>query len=256
MTDRLSRRHLLRATAALGMAFACPLCRPAAADEWGYDGALGPDHWGTLSKAYQACSNGKLQTPIDLHGPVTGIANSVKRDYKAMPLKIINNGHTIQVNATPGSSATIDDERFELLQFHFHHPSEHLLLGEAKALEAHFVHRNAGGKLAVLGVFLAASNKALKALDPVWDALPSNAGPEYTVAGATVMPEGMFPSSQTHYRYDGSLTTPPCAEGVSWVVYAEPVDISTGQVSRFAKLFALNARPVQPLNDREMRMAY
>lgn len=253
MTIRLDRRRLLRGAAALA-AFACPLCRatPARADEWGYHGEHGPKHWGKLKTEYQACSTGKMQTPINLTAPLEGAADLVARAYQPMPLKIINNGHTIQVNATPGSKATLEGASFDLLQFHFHHPSEHLLKGKSKTLEAHFVHRNEAGQLAVLGVFLQADNRPLPALEPIWAALPTEEGPERTVPGVTIDPEALFPASRRHYRYQGSLTTPPCSEGVTWVVYADPVEVSWAQVITFAKLFPVNARPVQPLNGRSL----
>jgi carbonic anhydrase len=250
VTQRIDRRQLLRG--ALLTAIACPICQTAAADEWGYQGAHGPKHWGKLKPEFQACSTGTMQTPIDLRAPLAGAGDAVKRDYKTMPLRIVNNGHTIQVNAAPGSTCTIDGERFELLQFHFHHPSEHLLSGKAKQLEAHFVHRNPAGQLAVLGVFLEPGGRPLAALEPIWAAAPSSAGPEREIAGVTIAPEQMFPASPRHFRYQGSLTTPPCSEGVTWVVYAQPVMTSRAQTTSFAKLFANNARPVQPLNRRSL----
>jgi carbonic anhydrase len=237
---------------ALLAAVACPLCRTAAADEWGYDGAHAPKNWAKLSPDFKMCSTGTMQAPIDLKAPQIGAANSVTRDYKSMPLKLINNGHTIQVNATPGSTCTVDGERFELVQFHFHHPSEHLLAGKAKQLEVHFVHANAAKQLTVLGVFMEPGARALAALEPIWAAAPASAGPEREVAGVTIAPEQLFPASTRHYRYQGSLTTPPCSEGVTWVVYAEPASVSRAQVQSFARLFANNARPVQPLNRRAL----
>lgn len=251
MTHRIDRRRLLRG-ALFAAAVACPVCRSAAADEWGYGGTIGPKNWGKLKPDYRLCSTGTMQTPIDLRNPLAGAADSIKRDYKAMPLKIVNNGHTIQVNAAPGSTCTVDGERFELLQFHFHHPSEHLLAGKAKQLECHFVHRNAAGQLAVLGVFMEPGARSLAALEPIWAAAPSSAGPERDLPNVTITPEQLFPANTRHFRYQGSLTTPPCSEGVTWVVYATPVEVSRAQTTGFAKLFANNARPVQPLNRRSL----
>ena len=257
MTDRISRRRLLRATAAVSAALTCPFCRPAAAEEWGYHGEHGPAGWGKLKPEFAACSSGTKQTPIDLRAPATGTADTVKRAYKPIPLRIVNNGHTIQVIAAPdsGCSVTIDGERYDLVQFHFHHPSEHLLSGEASTLEAHFVHRSAAGKFGVLGVFLDVDTKPLAALEPIWSAMPMQEDPERTVAGVMVAPEKIFPESHSHFRYEGSLTTPPCSEGLSWVVYGERVEISRAQGQKFAKLFPLNARPLQPLNGRTVMIA-
>jgi len=250
VTLLIDRRRILRG--ALLTALACPVCRTAAADEWGYQGAHAPKNWSTLSPDFRMCSTGTMQSPIDLRTTQLGAANSVTRAYQTMPLKLINNGHTIQVNAAPGSTCTVDGERFELLQFHFHHPSEHLLAGKTKQLEVHFVHRNAAGQLAVLGVFLEPGPRPLAALDPIWAAAPGSAGPEREVAGVTIAPEQLFPTNARHFRYQGSLTTPPCSEGVTWVVYAEPAMVSRAQVQSFARLFANNARPVQKLNRRAL----
>jgi carbonic anhydrase len=252
VTDRVSRRRLLGGAIALAGIAACPLCRPARADEWGYHGEHSPKHWGKLNPEYRMCSAGTMQTPIDLKSASRGGVDSIARDYKTMPLKIVNNGHTIQVNATPGSSVTIDGERYDLLQFHFHHPSEHLLAGKDRELEVHFVHRNAAGKLAVLGVFLDPGAKPLAALEPIWSAMPSEPGPERQVTGVMLDLEPIFPVKKRHFRYQGSLTTPPCSEGVTWIVYEQAVAVSNAQVRQFAKLFPVNARPVQPLNRRTL----
>jgi carbonic anhydrase len=250
VTDRIDRRRVLRG--ALLTALACPLCRPAAAAEWGYDGAHAPKNWSKLSPEFGMCSTGTMQSPIDLRTTQLGAANSVTRAYQTMPLKLVNNGHTIEVIAAPGSSCTVDGERFELVQFHFHHPSEHLLAGKSKPLEIHFVHANAAKQLAVLGVFLEPGGQPLAALEPIWAAAPANAGPEREVPGVTITPERLFPTSARHFRYQGSLTTPPCSEGVTWVVYAEPSVVSRAQVQSFARLYAHNARPVQKLNRRAL----
>jgi carbonic anhydrase len=250
VTHRIGRRRVLGG--ALLTALACPLCRPAAADEWGYSGAQAPKHWATLSPDFTMCATGTMQSPIDLRTTQLGAANSVTRAYQTMPLKLVNNGHTIEVVAAPGSSCTVDGERFDLVQFHFHHPSEHLLAGKTKQLEVHFVHQNAARQLAVLGVFMEPGARALAALEPIWAAAPASAGPEREVAGVTIAPEQLFPASARHFRYQGSLTTPPCSEGVTWVVYAEPTPVSRAQVQSFAKLFAHNARPVQKLNRRTL----
>jgi carbonic anhydrase len=162
-------------------------------------------------------------------------------------MKILNNGHTIQVNVAPGSTAIVNGQRYDLLQFHFHHPSEHLLSGKAQDLEVHFVHKAASGALAVIGVFITpgAANATLQA---VFDAMPAKEGPEVATS-ATIDPDQLL-SSGPYYRYMGSLTTPPCSEGLTWSVFEKPITASKDQILAFAKLFANNARPVQPLNNR------
>lgn len=215
---------------------------------WEYDGAAGPDHWGQLSPDFQACAIGREQSPIDLRWPIPTQTGHIETAFREMPLRIVNNGHTIQVNCAPGSQSRIDGVVYDLLQFHFHHPSEHLLSGKRFDMECHFVHKSAAGGLAVLGVFIqpGAENMALK---PVFDAMPAQAGPEMTAA-AMIRPEALLPVDRHYFRYAGSLTTPPCSEGIVWSVYRQPVEASAAQIKKFAQLFAGNARPVQPQFNR------
>ena len=259
MSSALTRRSLFGFTAA---AF-CPLCGPALAADpalgaphptgspphWGYEGANGPTHWGELSADFRTCSIGMQQTPIDLAGAIKAQPGPLRIDYRPMPLRVVNNGHTIQVNTPPGNRLQIAGKTYELLQFHFHHPSEHLLAGKAFDLECHFVHRAADGALAVIGVFIR-PGAANASLTPIWQAMPTAPGPEKAVSGVTVDTAGLLPKHQAYYRYFGSLTTPPCSEGITWTVFRTPVHASHAQIRRFAALFPMNARPVQPLNRR------
>lgn len=217
--------------------------------EWGYVGKGNPKDWDELSPNYQACGAGTQQSPIDLHAGVEADMADVSVHYQPVPLRIVNNGHAIQINTDPGSYILIGSERFDLLQFHFHHPSEHTVEGEAMPLEAHFVHKNADGKLAVLGVLLkeGQENATLK---PIWDAMPQQPSSDETVPGVTVDMTKLLPAAQGTYRYFGSLTTPPCSEIVKWVVFQTPIEMSSAQVDQFQNIFSMNARPVQPLNRR------
>ena len=169
-------------------------------------------------------------------------------EYKPLPLRILNNGNTIQVNADPGSACAVGGTRFELLQFHFHHPSEHLLAGKGFDLECHFVHRSGAGALAVTGVFIrpGTANTALRAL---FDSMPAKEGPEVRFDNMIDI-AAVLPKSGGYFRYMGSLTTPPCSEGLTWTVYKEPVEASAEQIQKFAALFPKNARPVQKINRR------
>jgi carbonic anhydrase len=230
------------------MAEAGHAAAPGGPAHWGYDGEAGPAHWGELSADFKVCQLGLEQTPIDLAGGIRGEAAPAEISYRAMPLRILNNGHTIQVNADPGNACVIGGTRYELLQFHFHHPSEHLLSGKPFDLECHFVHRASTGDLAVVGVFVkpGARNAALQ---PIWDAMPSAEAPE-RAAGTTIDPAALLPKSGGYFRYMGSLTTPPCSEGLTWTVYREPVEASPEQIRQFASLFPHNARPIQGRNRR------
>jgi carbonic anhydrase len=218
---------------------------------WSYEGEDGPAHWGELDPAYAACSHGTAQSPIDIANPTHGDLPDITFAEKSLsPLRIINNGHTIQVNAPPGNTIALDDVTYQLMQFHFHTPSEHRVDGKAQAMELHLVHNDQDGNLVVLGVLLqeGAEHAALK---PVFDNMPPTAGPEQTVDG-TVELSALLPADKSSYRYDGSLTTPPCSEGLKWIVFVQPMEISTGQIEAFRTLHPANARPLQALNGREV----
>lgn len=251
----IDRRTLLRG------ALACACCLKAGATiasdapahgahaaHWSYEGDGNPEKWGELQSDFRMCQLGLEQTPIDLSDGIKGDVGSVDYDYKPLPLRIVNNGHTVQFNADPGSACVINGARYELLQFHLHHPSEHLLAGKNFDLECHFVHKSAAGALAVTGVFIrpGAESAALKAF---FDAMPAKEGPELKVGG-TINVAAILPKTGGYFRYMGSLTTPPCSEGLTWTVHKEPVEASVDQIRKFASLFPKNARPLQKRNRR------
>jgi len=219
-----------------------------ASPHWSYEGEGAPEHWGELSPDFKVCQLGLEQTPIDLAPSMQGDAGSISFDYRPVPLRIVNNGHTIQVNADTGCSCTIGGIKHDLVQFHFHHPSEHLLDGKAFEMEAHFVHKSQAGNLAVIGVFIKAGEHN-SVLQPIFDQMPKSAGPEVHATGQ-FDPEAFFPKQRSYFRYMGSLTTPPCSEGLTWTVFREPVEASADQIRQFAALFPNNARPVQRKNRR------
>jgi carbonic anhydrase len=252
----IDRRMLLRGVLACaccvkaGVAIAsdAPAHGGAAAVHWSYEGEGRPEKWGELQSDFRVCQLGLEQTPIDLGNGIKGDVGSVDYDYKPLALRILNNGHTILVNADPGSACVIAGTRYELLQFHFHHPSEHLLAGKGFDLECHLVHKSDAGAFAVTGVFIrpGAENAALKIF---FDSMPAKEGPEVRV-GSTVDVGAVLPKSGGYFRYMGSLTTPPCSEGLTWTVHKEPVEASVEQIQKFASLFPNNARPVQRRNRR------
>jgi carbonic anhydrase len=247
-----SRRSFL-----LGLGAACPLCLSGlsahaestghAAPHWGYEGEGAPESWGDLSGANKVCSMGMEQTPIDLVGATRASISPVDVGFAAAQATVVYNGHTIQVNVAGGGSV-IEGTRYDLLQFHFHHPSEHLLAGRSFDLECHFVHKSASGALAVIGVFMRPGLENA-ALAPVWQAMPATAGGEAPL-GTAFDPSGLLPVDRGFFRYMGSLTTPPCSEGLTWTVFKAPVDVSTSQIQQFASLFPMNARPIQPRHRR------
>lgn len=216
---------------------------------WGYIGEGNPENWGNLSSTYSACKAGLEQSPIDLAGGIGAEVPNLEIKYNAIPLKILNNGHTIQVNASPGNSIMLEGEEYSLLQFHFHHPSEHTVDGKEYPMEVHFVHQNAKGELAVLGVFFTEGQEN-RAFMPVWKAMPTEKTSEQSIRDVQVNLTQMLPSDRDSYRYFGSLTTPPCSEIVRWIVFETPLELSSTQIEQFRQIFPLNARPTQPLNRR------
>jgi carbonic anhydrase len=228
--------------------------RAAAAEaHWGYAGDTGPERWGDLAPEYAACKTGKSQSPIDIREAVPADLEAIAFRYVPSPLNIVDNGHTIQVTVAPGSGITLGDKRYELLQFHFHRPSEEKVNGRGYDMVAHLVHRDAEGRLAVVAVLLTegAGHPLIRIL---WNNLPAAKGKEQAVPTVRIDPGGLLPSDRAYYTYPGSLTTPPCTEGVTWIVLRMPVQISRGQIERFGRIYPLNARPVQPLNGRVVKV--
>jgi len=237
-----------------------PSVAPAAADPvWHYDGEEGPDHWGELSPAFASCRDGRMQSPIDITLPTQGgVPPALRLQFPPASLRIahhehvadgINNGHTIQINYDDGDTLALGETAYELVQYHFHNPSEHTFSGRRFPMEMHMVHRSASGDLAVVAVLIE-EGRHNPAFDPVWGNLPRARGVETHYEHVTVDVDALLPLVRTSYRYDGSLTTPPCSEGVKWVVLTTPIELGTDQVRAFTGLIHDNSRPLQPLNGR------
>jgi len=174
-------------------------------------------------------------------------------NYEPTKLNIDNNGHTIQVNYDAGSSIEISGAVYRLLQFHFHAPSEHTINGEHSAIEMHLVHQKSDGALGVVGVMIN-RGQTNQQFAPLWRELPANAGEEHHLDNTVVQADKLLPVRRKYYTYDGSLTTPPCSEGVRWFVLQSPIEMSESQISTFEDIIKDNNRPVQPLNGREILM--
>jgi len=211
---------------------------------WGYEGTMGPERWGD---EFPTCAKGKSQSPLNIKGPFEKALFAITPDYKTGPLKIINNGHTIQVNVPPGSKLRIDSMPFELVQFHFHRPSEEQINGKPSAMVVHFVHKNETGRLAVLGVLLKEGNEN-PGIKTLWRYAPPKEGPEVSPEDVSFNPANLLPREFEFYSYEGSLTTPPCSEGVRFFILKSQVNVSREQVEQFP--FKKNARPIQPQNGR------
>lgn len=217
---------------------------------WTYEGEEGPEHWGELDSTYAVCGTGTHQSPIDISTPTEQDLANIAFHYSSSQVNILNNGHTAQVNYDAGSYIELDSVRYDVVQFHYHAPSEHVVDGKSFPAEIHIVHKNADGQLAVLGILLeeGAENSALS---PFINNLPVEKSDVKDV-GVTINANEFLPTLQTTFRYSGSLTTPPCSEGVNWLVMTNPVEISAEQLNKLEELFEANNRPVQELNDRSV----
>ena len=246
----MERRRFLKG---LGLAALCPLCvGPGIAAEghhWSYEGAAGPAQWGSMGEANLACSAGSQQSPVDITAPVSAQIPTLSADWKKGGGKMVNNGHTIQVNYDDGDTLFLGETAYELVQYHFHHPSEHLLSGRRFPMEMHMVHRSAAGELAGVGVLIQEGGHN-RAFEPVWSNLPRTRGVETHYEHVKVDVDALLPAVRTSYRYDGSLTTPPCTEGVKWIVLTMPIELDALQIRTFTDVMHDNSRPVQPLNGR------
>lgn len=221
---------------------------------WGYEGKNdGPNQWSKLKSDWAVCAEGKRQSPIDIRGTIPADLEPIKFDYKAVPLSLIDNGHTVQVNAIGSGNISIGGESFELVQFHFHHPSEEKFNGKSFDMVVHLVHKSATGKLAVVAIPLQGSKKENKLLRVLWSNLPLEQMKPTTPADLTIDPSLLLPKQRGYYTYMGSLTTPPCTEGVLWLVLNTPLAVSHEQISSFSKIYKMNARSVQASNNRVIK---
>lgn len=212
---------------------------------WTYEDAAGPERWGDLSTEFAACAAGRRQSPIDLGRAARSDLADVELDYQPASYEVVNTGHTVQANATGAGGIRLDGEFYKLVQFHAHTPSEHTVDGEAADVGLHLVHANDAGELVVVGVLVQKGGTG--ALDDAWPELPAE-GESRQLDSFDA--SRLLPEDTESYRYDGSLTTPPCTENVGWVVMQEPTTVDSELVSSFRELFGPNARPTQPLNGR------
>ena len=209
-----------------------------------------PAHWAELDPKFEACAVGQRQSPIDIRGAVPADLPPLQFSYGAAQPTWVNNGHTVQVNLAEGATLKVGERSFNLLQFHFHTPSEEALNGKRLDLVAHFVHRDAEGRLGVVAVLFkrGAPNPAWA---PVLSHLP-RPGEQLTVPELSLDLASLLPAQTGYYSFEGSLTTPPCSEGVSWMVLKTPVNIGADQLAEFRKLYHWNARPLQPGHGRQI----
>ncbi len=240
---------------------------------WGYTGASGPAEWHTLSEEYALCGSGKRQSPVNIWNEVSADLYHLQFHYQTIPLLVLNNGHTLQANynsmggeetVTIGgksypvrskpvynSTLMLGDVPYQLLQFHFHTPSEHARNGQRYAMEVHLVHKSADGNLAVVGV-LFERGKENPVLEKVLDNVSRNLNEIKLVQGVAINAADLLPDDHKVFHYSGSLTTPPCSENVNWFMMTSPMEVSDKQVTQFENLIGKNARPLQPMHWRSM----
>ncbi|MEE4350509.1 MAG: carbonic anhydrase family protein [Pacificimonas sp.] len=224
--------------------------------QWAYDGEGGPENWGSISADNAVCDTGTRQSPFDI--PATAEVSQegapvLAIDWPEGPLVVDGEGYNANFNAPEGGSITIDGETYDFIQMHMHTPSEYLLAGEQYAADAHFVHANDAGELAVVGVFFE-KGEANPDVDTLWSGITTE-DETVTPEGATFDPEALLPEERDYVHFMGSLTTPPCSENVRWFVMTNPVTISAEQAQMHTDAFGNTARPVQPMNDRDIMFA-
>jgi len=248
LSERLSTKGEGAATAKTAPKAAKPRteAKPAKDVHWGYTGDIGPDRWAELAPDNKVCAVGTRQSPIDIREGIAVALEPITFDYRASGFSVLDNGHTVQVNVAAGNGITVMGKRYELVQFHFHRPSEERVNGKQFDMVAHLVHRDSAGKLAVVAVLLerGADNKPQPLLQTVWANLPLEKG-EAVQAQAQIDLNQLLPESRGYYTYMGSLTTPPCSEGVLWMVLRQPMALTAQQIGVFSRLYPMNARPLQ-----------
>lgn len=261
------------ASGSSGSKSSSPATKTHSKPHWAYSGSEGPSRWGSLAREYSTCSSGRNQSPININGTTEDSLFKLQFHYQAVPMSILNNGHTIQINYNNvndsnenkveiggksylmasaiqhNSNISISGEQYKLLQIHFHSPSEHRVNGESFPLEAHFVHINAQNQLAVVGVIFKRGNSN-SFLSQLWNNMPTSAGPATTYNNIVVNGHKLLPASKSYYHYRGSLTTPPCSEGVRWFVMRNYAEVSDSQVQKFNSIVGNNNRPIQARNKR------
>ena len=224
---------------------------PANGTHWAYDGEFGPANWSKINSKWAQCGTGARQSPIDIRDGMKVELEKLAFDYKPSSFSVIDTGHTIQVNLAGGNYLTVQNRSYELLQFHFHRPSEERINGKSFEMVVHLVHKDAEGKLAVLAVLLE-RGAAQNMIQTVWNNLPleknDTVQPSVVIDVADVLPD-----RRDYYTYMGSLTTPPCTEGVLWLVMKQPMQASPQQMAIFSRLYPFNARPVQANSGRVIK---
>ncbi len=226
---------------------------------WSYTGETGPEKWMNVNSNYEACGRGELQSPINIEikaeadqQEAVKLAEQISLNYDQAIFAVENNGHTIEANSTTlENSLLINNKEFKLTGIHFHSPSEHQLNGQYFDMEAHLYHESEEGHLAVIGLFIE-SGEENQVLAEMWDEIPTNGKEAAKILKNPVDLQLLLPEQKSVYQYVGSLTSPPCTEGVTWFILEQPIEMSDDQINRFSSIFLQNNRPIQELNGRDV----
>jgi carbonic anhydrase len=221
--------------------------------KWDYIGKYGPINWGKLDPAFKACSVGKEQSPVDIRNAKLNKAlQPIEFHYMAGPAEMVNNGHTIQINVGPGSYIVYEGVRYDLVQFHFHHPSDESVKGKLSDMVVHLVHKSADGKIAVVAVLMTENRGQPNALlSTLWPSMPKVVGQTAKISDM-VNPGAFLPADRGYWTYTGSLTAPPCTEGVKWLIFQQQMPLSREQLRAFSAIYPVNSRPLQDLHGRKI----
>ncbi|WP_161805046.1 carbonic anhydrase [Amantichitinum ursilacus] len=220
---------------------------------WTYTGEHGPAHWSAVDHGFAACEIGRHESPINIENakPAPPKYPRLAVSYKTLPLDILNTGHAIQFQAQASDSKILLGKgEYQLQQFHFHSPGEERFGGKSSDMDAHFVHKNSKGQLAVLAVQFNIGMHPNRELQKLLEQIPAEPGKEQKMDNVRIDPTALLPRKRGYYTYDGSLTTPPCSEGVTWIEFKQAVEISQDQLEAMQNYYRGNQRPVQPLNGR------
>jgi carbonic anhydrase len=213
----------------------------------GENPALATGHRARKSRtvAYTTCDNGKRQSPIDIRDGIRVDLEPIQFAYRPSLFRVVDNGQTIQVSMAGGGSISLLGKAYQLTEFHFHRPSGEVVNGKSYDMSAHLVHKSEDGKLAIVAVLLerGVDNPLIQT---VWNNLPLEKNDDVAPPVTMIDLGQLLPETRDYYTYMGSRTTPPCSEGVLWIVLKQPQRMSAEQMAIFGRLYKNNARPVQP----------
>jgi carbonic anhydrase len=237
-----------KARKAAAVAAAAPPPPKVFSNVWSYEGEYGPANWGKINPAWAKCGDGNRQSPIDIRDGMKVELEQITFDYHPSSFNVTDNGKTVQVMVGSGNFITVNNRTYELIQFHFHRPSEERINGKGYEMVVHLVHKDGEGRIAMLALLLE-RGKPQPVIQTVWNNLPLEK--LETLAPAIELdPMDLLPAKREYFTFMGSMTTPPCQEGVLWLVMKEPVQASPAQMALFSRLYPLNARPTQPSSGR------